>query len=154
MTFSTHKQAWLQYCNKRLLLGSLCPVPVSRLLAFTSVTKTDYFENHSHIKTYRFQPHLWCWYWWCDRGPLLRHWLSLIRQWHCCSLCVSIVTMCGVYFPSTKAAMSIKALVSIFFRSRRFSIRTSKTHLFVWWMVIKCRTSYLAVCLVYLHILL
>lgn len=65
--------------------------------------------------------HLWCWYWWRHRGPLLKHWLSLIRLWHCCSLCVPMVTICGVYFPPTKAAMSIKLLVSIFFRSRDFS---------------------------------
>lgn len=107
--------------------------------------KLDYFHNHSDIKPYFLQLHLWYWYWWCHCGPLLKHWLSLIRLWHCCSLCVPMVTMCGVYFPPTKAATSIKPLVSIFFRSRRFFIHTAETHLLVWWILIKWQATFLAV---------
>lgn len=40
----------------------------------------------------------------CDviAGPLLKHWLSLITLRHCCSLCVPMVTMCGVSFPQNR----------------------------------------------------
>lgn len=112
---------------------------LSRLLAFTSVGGKNWIiliitQTLSHIAS----SYLWYWYWWCH---LLKHWLSLIRLWHCCSLCVPMVTMCGVYFPPTKAAMSIKPLVSISFRSRRFFMHTSKTHLLVWLILIKWQSN-------------
>lgn len=64
---------------------------------------------------YFLQLHLWC-----HRGPLLKHWLSLIRLWHCCSLCVPMVTMSGAYFPPGEVVAIIKSLISIFARSGRF----------------------------------
>lgn len=144
MTFSAHNQASLH--NKCSLLCFLHLSSTSRLLPLTSVKEVHYFYNHSDIKPYRLELHLWCWYWWCHHGPVLKHWLSLIRLWHCCSLCVPMVTMCGVYFSPTKAAMSIKLLVSIFVWSRRFFIQSSETHLSSYLILIKWRATILEIC--------
>lgn len=64
---------------------------------------------------YFLQLHLWR-----HRGPLLKHWLSLIRLWHCCSLCVPMVTMSCAYFPPTEVVAIIKSPISILVRSSRF----------------------------------